>query len=401
MRNRQQLLLFLTNFVMYFTGMGLFPLLPPYAARFGASQTTMGIFLASLSAMNAVGAILASRLLARYEVKRLFIFFGAVGVPALLLLPLAGNLALVIGATGAVWFSGGFVGALLNVLTGLAVPADARGRAFGLLYLASPIAAVLGGAILGAVVGQFGYAPAFFLLTILWSLIPLFGLMLQKTEGIETAPDNAATPRPARLGKTFYLILGSALAIMAAIQVGNIAALLTMEAQQFSTSAISSTTVVSGLLTIPVALFAGSLADRIGRRTLLLLSYLLVILTVMPLATASELWHFSAGISLLMVATTVARPGMSALAADLLPPARLQRALPLLDAGIMGVGVVGSAGAGYVLEAFGPAGVSTFSVTLALVGGIALVWLCASCALARTRTFFRSLLLRHSMQRPA
>lgn len=385
MRNKQQMLLFLTNLVMFFTGMGLFPLLPPYAARFGASQTMMGLFLASLSGMNALGAILASRLLARFSPKILFIFFGAIGIPALFLLPYATTLWLVIAGTGLVWFSGGFVGALLNVLTGLAVEPGQRGRAFALLFLASPVAAILGGSILGAVVSRFGYNPAFYLLTVLWALIPTMGLLLDVEEQAEDTAGTAVASRPAPLGRSFILLLISALTVTGAIQMGNVAALLTMEASRFSASAISSTTVVGGLVTIPVVLFAGSLSDRIGRQTVLLVSYLVVVLTVFPLALATELWHFSSGMALLLAAATVVRPGASALASDLLPPAVLQRGLPLLDAGVMGVGVVGSTGAGYLLEAYGAGAVSLLAATLAVVGGAALVLVCAQCASGQRR----------------
>ena len=86
MRNRQQTVLFSTNLILFFTGTGLFPLLPHYVNRFGTSQTMIGIFLASLSGMNAVGALLASRLLARFSAKQLIIAAGVVGVPALLIL---------------------------------------------------------------------------------------------------------------------------------------------------------------------------------------------------------------------------------------------------------------------------------------------------------------------------
>lgn len=385
MRNKQQILLFLTNLIMFFTGMGLFPLLPPFAARFGASQTMMGIFLASLSAMNAAGAILASRLLSRFAPKTLFIIFGAIGVPAMFLLPYADTLSLVMAAAGLVWFSGGFISALLTVLTGMTVEPAQRGRAFALLFLASPIAAILGGTTLGAVVTHFGYNPAFYLLTVLWALIPTIGLLLDVKQQAEETANTAGASRPAALGRAFTLLLVSALTVTAAMQMGNVAALLTMQASRFSASAISSTTVVAGLVAIPVVLFAGSLSDRIGRQTVLLVAYLLVVLTVFPLALATDLWHFSSGIALLLVAATVVRPGVAALATDLLPAAVLQRGLPLLDAGVMGVGIVGSAGAGYILEAYGTVAVSLLAATLAVAGGAALVLLCAQCASGQRR----------------
>jgi len=379
MRNRQQTILFITNLILFFTGTGLFPLFPLYAARFGTSQTVIGIFLASLSGMNAVGALLASRSLERIPAKKLFIGVGAVGVPALFLLSQASVFWLALVAAALLWFSGGMVSALLNVLTGLSVEAEARGRAFSLLFVAASIGVVLGGTGVGALVSRLGYTPTFAIMAFIWAVIPALGLFLARTEGANNAATPGSTPAaatpPAAPGRAFYLLLASILAITAAVQMGNLAALLGMQAARFSAAAISSTTVVSGLIAIPVSLSAGTLSDRFGRHKLLLLSYFLVVFTVLPLAGAAHLWHFSAGIALLLVAMTVVRPVAAALATDLLEPAALQRGLPLLEASIMGVGVVSSAGTGYLLENFGSMLVAVLAATLALSGSATLALL--------------------------
>jgi MFS family permease len=374
MRNKQQTILFLANLILFFTGTGLFPLLPLYAARFDANQTMIGIFLASLSGLNAVGALLASRLLVRFSAKRLFIAAGTVGVPALFLLAEASVFGLAMAAGVLLWFSGGFVGALLNVLTGLSVEGEARGKAFSMLFLASSLATVLGGASVGALVSWLGYTPTFMIMAVIWGMIPVLGLFLAsaKTANAETA---APAAPPAALGRSFHLLLISFLAVTAAVQMGNLTALLGMQAARFSPAAISSTTAVSGLASIPVALYAGALSKRVGRQRLLLLSYLLVILTVVILAGAAQLWHFSAGITALSLAMTLTRPSVMALASDLLGPKALQRGLPLLEASVMGVGVASSASTGYLLETFGPAPVGLLAALLAVVGGGALLQL--------------------------
>lgn len=385
MRNKQQLILFLTNLILFFTGSGIFPLLPGYATQFGTSQTMIGIFLASLSATNAVGAIVASRLLVRFAPRTLFIVAGTVGVPTLLFLPAVHAFWLVVVITGFLWFSGGMLVALMSVLIGQAVEPEVRGRAFSRLFLASPLGAILGGTLVGAVVTSFGYTPAFLMLGVQWAVIPALGFLLQRTERKETRQAGSIAARPAALGPSFRLFMVSVLAIMAAIQMGNVSLLLQMQAGGFSASAISTTTVVSGLVSIPVALYGGSLADRVGRRLILVLGSLLAILTLAPLASASQLWHFSAAISLLLLATTVVRPGSTALATDLLDSRGVARGLPLLEAGIMTVGVAGSTGAGYVLEIFGSSALSLLTTTLAATGGLILLFVCLQCAAGRPR----------------
>lgn len=378
MGNRQQVIFFLSSFILFFTGNGLHPLLPSFAGDFGASATTTGVFLASLSATNAAGALLASRLLARFSPRLLYVVSGALGVPALLALARVGSLWPVIVATGLVWFSGGFVMAVANVLTGLTVTPEKRGRAFSLLFLASPIASIFGGGALGAIISGWGYAPGFVVLAVMWAVVPLSGLKLAASAPVATAPVAGAPTAAgsAPLGRSFYLLLLSALTVAAAIHLRNVSAFMQMEAAGFSAAAISSTTVTAGLVTTPVALYAGSLSDRIGRRRLMLATTALVTLTLIPLAAASELWHFAAGIALLLAATAILRPAATAVATDLLPPAALQRGLPLVDAGAMGVGIVSAAAAGFMLERFGAAGVTALAVALLVVSGAALGALC-------------------------
>ncbi len=46
MRHKQLAFLFICNYLPPFVGMGLFPLLPLYAAQFGATRTIIGIYYA-------------------------------------------------------------------------------------------------------------------------------------------------------------------------------------------------------------------------------------------------------------------------------------------------------------------------------------------------------------------
>lgn len=379
MRIRQQTIFFVTFFILFFTGNGLYPLLPLFAGEFGASPTVISIFLASLGATNATGALLAGRLMARFNPRTLYVGVSASGVLGLLILTQASGLWLAAAATALLWFVGGFVMSLGNVLTGLTVAPQERGRAFSLLFLASPIAAIFGGGALGAIVDGPGYTPGFLLLAVMWAAIPVLGMNLSGGPLPQSALPGAQTDaaRPATLGGSFILLLVSALAVAAAIQARNVAAFLQMQQAGFSAAAISSTTVAAGVVTIPVAVYAGSLSDRIGRRALMMGATALVVLTVVSLAWAGELWHFALGLALLLAATAVLRPATTAIATDLLPPAALQRGIPLIEAGMMGIGIPATAAAGYILERFGPLGITLLSVSLLLLSGVALALLCA------------------------
>ena len=84
-KNKQLIYLFLCNFSILFTGFGLFPLLPLYAAEFGANAALIGFYLAVTYIAISIGSILAGQLSERLSRKTLFLAAGLVGMPALVL----------------------------------------------------------------------------------------------------------------------------------------------------------------------------------------------------------------------------------------------------------------------------------------------------------------------------
>ena len=53
--SQQLRLLFLSSVIVLFVGMGLFPVLPLYAAQLGASRTTIGLLFSLMYAANSAG----------------------------------------------------------------------------------------------------------------------------------------------------------------------------------------------------------------------------------------------------------------------------------------------------------------------------------------------------------
>src|SRR5690606_202514 len=105
--NKQILVLFISGLAVLFTGMGLFPILPLFAATFDASNSTIGFYLAVVYAANALGPVIAGLLISRFSKKAVFIISAAVGTPALIGLGLAQNFLQVIVSTSVLWFAGG------------------------------------------------------------------------------------------------------------------------------------------------------------------------------------------------------------------------------------------------------------------------------------------------------
>jgi YNFM family putative membrane transporter len=349
-------------------GMGLFPLLPLYAAQFGATRTLVGVYYAVVYLASAIGVFLTSWLAARIPTKRLFAAGSLLGIPTLALLGAATALWQVVLLTAIVWFCGAITLTLLSVFTGLVSDGASRGRSFSLMFLAYPLGAIVGGTAAGQLVAWLGYGPMFAVLAAVWTIQPLTGLLLLRDPRLSGLTTQAASAdRPAPLGRSFALLLTSALLALVAINVGRLGTSLSMQALGFAPGAIASTATVSGLATIPATLLIGVLSDRLGRRHSLTLSYLLAASGAGTLLVATQLWHFWLAATLLFAAWSASRSVASALATDMLPRAALGRGLPRLNAMDSVASILGFAGAGYTLDTLGSTSLYLTAIVLAVL----------------------------------
>ena len=128
LKNKQIRYLFLSSFAILFTGMGLLPILPLYAAQFQASNSLIGLYMAIMYAANAFGPVAASWLITRFSKRLVFIAGGLTGLPSLILLATAQNFIQVIVYTSLLWFTGGLLLSLISILTGAYTDAGSRGK---------------------------------------------------------------------------------------------------------------------------------------------------------------------------------------------------------------------------------------------------------------------------------
>lgn len=369
----QMAILFFTNFIIFFIGMGVFSLLPVYATEFGAGSTMVGIYLAITYISISSGTMLAGALAERMRPKRLFIAAGILGVPALLLLGYATTLWHVIVGTAVTWFAGGVGLALVSIFTGLCTGSGKRGKSFGMMYLARYLAAVVGGLTVAQLMAWSGYRLMFTVLAVVWALWPLvaaLGLSAGEICVVKTASGPGA---PVRVGRGYFLLLLATLLSSTAVYSSRLGMSLSMKSLDFTPAAIAGTVVVGGLVMIPVTPLLGTLSDRLPRRRLLVASYGLTVVGALLLNTAVSLWHFYLAISLLFVATSANGSIAAALATDLLPPAALKRGLSWLNTMGWVAGIGGFAVGGYVLDVLGPGTLYVAAAATAVVAALALL----------------------------
>jgi YNFM family putative membrane transporter len=360
--------LFLCNFAILFVGFGVFPLLPVYAAEFGATPAQIGFYLAATYVAISLGNLLTGWFSGRAPRKVVFISAGVIGVLALFLLGQATTLLQVVVLTSVVWFTGGVGLSLVSVFIGLHAGKTSRGRWFSLAALANPLGAVVGGTAVSWMVAWQGYPLMFALLGLVYAVWPLVGLWkvqdipVKKTAGPETA-------KPAHLhsGKSYHLLILAVLLSAVTVSVVRLGMSLSMKAVHFSPAAIAGANVVGGLVTIPVVLGFGVLSDRLGRRLFLGLGYLLAASSSLILVIAGQLWQFWVVAAAVLIARSTIGSLASALATDILPPESVGRSLPVLGTMNWASGVLGFAGSGYVIETFGATSLYLTTTLLSLV----------------------------------
>ena len=386
-KNKQLGYLFLCNFSILFIGFGLFPVLPLYAAEFDASQSFIGIYLAITYIAISIGSILAGQFSERLPRKAVFIAAGLLGTPALFLLGQARFLWQVVVLTALIWFVGGIGLSISNVLASLHTTSQTRGQAFSILALASPLGALMGGLVVGRTVEWGGYPLMFAVLTAIWLIWPIVALTRVQDPPVCT-PLNANVAQPLaaadRPGKVFLLLLLTVLLASMTVSVGRIGLSLAMKDQQFSAGDVSTANAIGGLVTILVTLLIGTFSDRLGRKRVLVLGYLVAAVSTALLMSAHQLWQFWVVSSLVLASRGVISSMSPAYATDLLRRRFLGTALPLVGTMNWVSGVIGFAGAGYVLDAFGGRVLYGMAALVALIAAVILAVLPASYRVQRT-----------------
>jgi DHA1 family multidrug resistance protein-like MFS transporter len=379
-KNKQLLYLFLCNFAILFIGFGLFPLLPLYASDFGASPSFIGLYLAITYIAISIGSILAAQLSELLPRKTLFVTAGLLGTPALFLLGRAQSLWHIVVLTALVWFAGGIGLSISNVLTGLYTTSSTRGKAFGLLALASPLGALIGGLVVGWLVSWNGYPLMFSVLAIVWSMYPV--LAWTKVQYKPTCVPAGKTPQtfpPAYRTRIPYLfLLVTVLLTSMTLSVGRLGLSMTMKNQQFSPGDVSTANAFGGLITIPIMLLIGVLSDRLGRKHFLLTGYIVAMVGTLALIGAQTLWQFWIVSSLILASRSVITSMSPAYATDLLSRRALGKALPLIGTMNWVSGVIGFAGSGFVLDTFGPTSLYSAAAIAAVIASLVVAVLPAS-----------------------
>lgn len=352
MSSKQLTALFLCSLVPWTVATGLLPLLPVYAIQSGASQSTAGLFLAFCYAVLALGTAAAGWLSDRFQRrKQVIVLSGVAFVPILLLMGSTANIWLGVFLCGILFFLCGVIIAMVSVLAGLFAGKDQRGSIFGILLLAAPVGAIIGGFSTGYLVDLQGF-PFMFNISAVFSILgPLAGLYVQDEE----------VPREGHAGKAkslfrfpggYYYLAAASLISSIAIFIAILVRSLEMDALGFSAASVSGAAAVGSIFSIPLQPLLGRLSDRAGRFPYLVLGYTAGVLGVVVMGLSGQVWGFWLASILLTLILSIGSSIGSALVADLVPPAELGSGMSIFNSMIWVGGILGYASAGYCIQNF-------------------------------------------------
>jgi MFS family permease len=366
MSTKQLILLFICNFIPACIGTGFLTLLPVHLDRLGADPATTGNYLAVAFAALAVSTIIAGRLsdwLQRR--KELLILGGLLGVPCAWFMSEATSINQLMILMALLWFAGGLIATTVYILAGLFAEEHERGRVFGILGLCIPVASVLTGLTSGAIVDRWGFQALFVAAALLYIGVPVLGLFVTDVKVAPIMNEKAPSSLSIMLRARPFVLLCFASIIAhivnSAIILGRP---LIMDGFNFDATAIASAGAAGGLVATPLPLLIGWLSDRFGRKPFLVLSYLMLIASLIALIAASQLWHFwtSSALQTQLSATLVVG---SALMTDLFPKQILGAPLAWFNASPWIGFVIGFSSAGAAINSIG--------MMPTLIGGIVLI----------------------------
>jgi SET family sugar efflux transporter-like MFS transporter len=380
MMSRKQLVaLFACSLIGWTIAQGTLALLPVYAVRLGADPALAGNYLALAFAALTVGTVTAGWLSDRFQRRKaLLVVAGLVNVPATWLMGQATTFWQLAILTAIVWLFVGVGFTAISVLAGLFAGEAERGKVFGILAINTSLGALIGGAVSGRIVDNWGYPAMFLTAALCWVLQPMIALLLRDKvvtkSGSKTFSPLSAKPA---FGAAFYLLLVANIIAFGGGFVALLGRPLLMDNLGFDSTAISGVVAVGGAVSLPFPLLLGWLSDRIGRHWLIVFCFLAGALGLVALALSLALWHFWAS-AILLAGVGVSLAIGPALVTDLVPGESLGKALAWYGFGPSMGGIIGFALTGVAIQNFG--------MTATFIGGALLTLIAMTLVIQVRRT---------------
>jgi MFS family permease len=364
---------FICTLACWTYGNGTMPILPLYAMERGASESSSGLFLAFAFLCLALGTVATGILPKDFTYRKwLIAASGLLMVGLTWLTSCTTTLIQFAGATGLNWFLAGVVFSQAATLTGLAADSTDRGIAFGILGMTNGLGSLLGGFGVGYVADHLGFTVVYKSIAAFCILVFIGGLLSVESPGSPNArPGRGEKNQSTTIGVLLVLLLMSQFLLSVANATGSLGRSLVMAGGGFSKFAINTTASIQGLGILCISLFIGWLADKIGRRRIMIAMYLVTSASLVLLAFSRTAWQFYvfAGLCGFLSISSVG----PAYVMDLVPKEHAARGISLFQSVMWAGNIVGMAAAGLAFAKLGTTTTILFSSLFPIAGVIMLL----------------------------
>lgn len=208
----------------------------------------------------------------------------------------------------------------------------------------------------------------------LFSIALLVISMFVKDKEMERVPNRTvqANAKKSGFGKAFFILLAAQLVVVTINSMASLGRSLSMNSLGFLATAMTSTVVIAGLVSLPFPFVIGWLSDKLGRRQVMVVCYLGYALCMVMLAVSKSLWHFWVVVIFVKVGMVSMNVG-AAFVTDIVDPQALGRGVSLFQTMGWIALALGCAVAGNVFQNFGISTTSFFSAALPVIGIILIV----------------------------
>jgi MFS family permease len=354
MTRKTMLGLSLCYLAVFTMGNGFLPLMPIYAEKLGATEEIAGFYLAFAFLCVSAGALLGGRVSDLVRNRRLVLAaVGAAAVPATWLIGRVHNVAQLSIVTGAGWLLAGMSLGIVGAIVGKLAAPEERGRLFGILGVTISLGSLLGGFTFGRMAEVWGYGGMFTVVGLFMAIVPAAAILLVAEKPLDPATGTTELPGKARVATgAFLLILLAVILAWVAAGAGNMGRSISMDERGFSKAAITVTAAVGGIVSLPFPLILGWISDRVGRKSVIIASFLAGTACLLLLVVSRTLWQFW-GAAALMSLHAISMSIGPAYAADIVGKERVGTAVSFIQSSTWIGTVIGYIYSGIAFQHYG------------------------------------------------
>ncbi|MFC1754693.1 MFS transporter [Thermoproteota archaeon] len=366
--------IYLCNFLDLTIGAGIFPLLPVYAAQFGAKPGLIGIYLACANFAIALGSIFGGWLSDHVQKRKLlYILCTLSDIPLFFLAGRVTSIVQLIVITAILWFTGGIKLTVLSTLLGLYAKKSKRRQAFLILTITTALGVIVGGLTFGPIADKWSYTQLFNIISVSFIVLLVIAFFLREINVKKISVKSSINLVSKKFSKNFYILILINTIIWVAAEISFVGRSIIMNTLNFSSTDISHTGAIGAIVSIPILLILNRVIRHFSHKKLLVLALFIEVIFLIILGNSWILWHFWAVSILMGIFDNLTRATGQALVTDIIPKQSFGKGLAFL-ASSMWIGFAfGALIIGFGIEKYGLTYPFYFSVLLPIVAFIILL----------------------------